>query len=161
MGLQADRDYLLIGTASLYLPNRSIASGPLLVTPQGLAYASYHETNPFEGNHQRTGSIKEAVDAVKDSVAAGKSEFTNQINLLAARKYMKQVLEREETINDVHRTMAEWAAADSRLIRIAKEDIASLKTGFFTGLKVTMKDGTVHKFRSNKLKAIRAMLGFA
>lgn len=154
---QENVDYIFIGTASLHQPDRTIASGPLLVTPKGIYYANYHTTDPFAGSREAT-SIKGAVADVKESVADLKAEFASLKGLGEVRKKMQEIVNTEPGIDQIQAKLDAWAEADSRLMRLLKDEIESIKTGFFAGLQVRMRNGAVHKFRSGKLKAISAML---
>lgn len=156
MNPQENTDYIFIGTASLFLPNKTIASGPLLVTKQGLSYANYHTTDPFAGNRQAT-TLKAAVDDVKESVQDLKDEYKNLKDLGEARMILKKIAANASSMEEMEATLNAWASADPRLLRIPRDQIASIKTGFFAGLQVTLNDGTLYKFRCGKLKAIAAM----
>ena len=154
---QENTDYILIGTASLFQPDKTVASGPLLVTAKGLYYANYHTTDPYAGTRRAT-NLKDAVADVKEAVADVKAGFAEIKSLGEAKDRMKQLVAEAASLDQLHSSLDEWAANDSRLLRVPKENIESVKTGFLAGLQVRLRDGTVHKFRCGKLKAIRALL---
>ena len=157
MNTPENTDYIFIGTASLFLPNKTIASGPLLVTPRGLFYANVHNTDPHAGARRAT-NLKDAVDEVKSGVADLKSEYKQLKTLGEAREMLKKIATTASSPEEKEAQLKTWAETDNRLLSVPKDQIESVKTGFFAGLQVKMKDGTLHKFRCGKLKAIAAML---
>lgn len=156
MNPQENTDYIFIGTASLFLPNKTIASGPLLVTKQGLSYANYHTTDPYAGTRRAT-NVEKAVQNVRESVQDLKDEYKDLKDLGEARKILKKIAATASGMEEMEANLNAWAAADPRLLRIPRDRIASIKTGFFAGLQVTLNDGTLYTFRCGKLKAIAAM----
>lgn len=154
---QENTDYVLIGTASLFQPDKTIASGPLLVTGKGLYYANYHTADPYAGTRKAT-NIKDAVADVKEAAADVKAGFAELKTLGEARDRMKQIVAEAASLDQLNASLDEWANNDSRLLRVPKESIESVKTGFLAGLQLRLRDGTVHKFRCGKLKTIATLL---
>jgi hypothetical protein len=159
MPLVPGRDVILIGTASLHLPRHQTLSGPMVVTRTGLTYVAGFHTDAFDAVRPRATSVGAAVAHVRASVADVRAAHASLKDLGAVRQHATDLVAQADTVEALDAALDAWAADDGRVLRLPQAAMATLSTGFFSGLKITLHDGSGYHFRSGKHSAIRDLLG--